>query len=123
MVFSAVRGKRAWIGVALQTVIGYAMTEACGRWAEAAAGIPDPLERLRFYHSRRASDLPLLTRSTKTVWCQSVRRPSPVLTEPLARAVPAASTKRWSNRVILVMSRYVVLPAHSHFRWLTSGDE
>ncbi len=50
-------------GVALQTfyryfaskdelllaVIGDAMTEACDRWAEAAADIPDPMERLRFY--------------------------------------------------------------------------
>jgi TetR/AcrR family transcriptional regulator len=50
-------------GVALQTfyryfaskdelllaVIGDAMTEACDRWAKAAAGLPDPLDRLRFY--------------------------------------------------------------------------
>lgn len=50
-------------GVALQTfyryfaskdelllaVIGDAMIEACDRWSEAAAGITDPLERLRFY--------------------------------------------------------------------------
>jgi AcrR family transcriptional regulator len=50
-------------GVALQTfyryfaskdelllaLIGDAMTEACDRWAEAAADLPDPMERLRFY--------------------------------------------------------------------------
>ena len=50
-------------GVALQTfyryfaskdelllaIIGDAMTEACGRWVEAAADLPDPLARLRFY--------------------------------------------------------------------------
>jgi TetR/AcrR family transcriptional regulator len=50
-------------GVALQTfyryfaskdelllaVIGDAMTEACDRWAEAAADLPDPMDRLRFY--------------------------------------------------------------------------
>jgi TetR/AcrR family transcriptional regulator len=50
-------------GVALQTfyryfaskdelllaLIGDAMTEACDRWAEAAAELPDPMERLRFY--------------------------------------------------------------------------
>jgi TetR/AcrR family transcriptional regulator len=50
-------------GVALQTfyryfaskdelllaVIGDAMTEACDRWAQAAAAIPDPMDRLRFY--------------------------------------------------------------------------
>ena len=50
-------------GVALQTfyryfaskdelllaVIGDAMTEACDRWSKAAAGIPDPMDRLRFY--------------------------------------------------------------------------
>jgi AcrR family transcriptional regulator len=33
----------------LLAVIGDAMTEACDRWSEAAAGIPDPLDRLRFY--------------------------------------------------------------------------
>jgi AcrR family transcriptional regulator len=50
-------------GVALQTfyryfaskdelllaVIGDAMTEACGRWVEATSGMPDPMDRLRFY--------------------------------------------------------------------------
>ena len=50
-------------GVALQTfyryftskdelllaLIGDAMTEACDHWAEAAATLPDPMERLRFY--------------------------------------------------------------------------
>lgn len=50
-------------GVALQTfyryfaskdelllaLIGDAMTEACDRWATAAADLPDPLQRLRFY--------------------------------------------------------------------------
>jgi AcrR family transcriptional regulator len=50
-------------GVALQTfyryfaskdelllaVIGDAMTEACDRWAKAAADLPDPVDRLRFY--------------------------------------------------------------------------
>ncbi|ORW32659.1 TetR family transcriptional regulator [Mycobacterium paraense] len=50
-------------GVALQTfyryfaskdelllaLIGDAMTEACDRWAEAAADLPDPVQRLRFY--------------------------------------------------------------------------
>jgi AcrR family transcriptional regulator len=50
-------------GVALQTfyryfaskdelllaVIGDAMTEACEHWAQVAAGLPDPLQRLRFY--------------------------------------------------------------------------
>ena len=50
-------------GVALQTfyryfaskdelllaVIGDAMNEACDRWANAAAGMPDPMDRLRFY--------------------------------------------------------------------------
>jgi AcrR family transcriptional regulator len=50
-------------GVALQTfyryfaskdelllaVIGDAMTEACERWATATAGMPDPMDRLRFY--------------------------------------------------------------------------
>ena len=50
-------------GVALQTfyryfaskdelllaVIGDAMTDACERWAEAAAELPDPLARLRYY--------------------------------------------------------------------------
>jgi TetR/AcrR family transcriptional regulator len=50
-------------GVALQTfyryftskdelllaLIGDAMSEACDHWAEAAAALPDPIERLRFY--------------------------------------------------------------------------
>jgi TetR/AcrR family transcriptional regulator len=50
-------------GVALQTfyryfaskdelllaVIGDAMTEACDRWAKAAADLPDPMDRLRYY--------------------------------------------------------------------------
>ena len=50
-------------GVALQTfyryfaskdelllaVIGDAMTDACERWAEAAAELPDPLARLKYY--------------------------------------------------------------------------
>jgi TetR/AcrR family transcriptional regulator len=50
-------------GVALQTfyryftskdelllaLIGDAMTEACDQWAEAAAALPDPIDRLRFY--------------------------------------------------------------------------
>jgi TetR/AcrR family transcriptional regulator len=50
-------------GVALQTfyryfaskdelllaVIGDAMTQACDRWVKAANGIPDPMERLRFF--------------------------------------------------------------------------
>lgn len=50
-------------GVALQTfyryfaskdelllaVIGDAMTEACDRWAKVTAGMPDPMDRLRFY--------------------------------------------------------------------------
>lgn len=50
-------------GVALQTfyryfaskdellvaVIGDAMTDACERWSEAAANLPDPLARLKFY--------------------------------------------------------------------------
>jgi AcrR family transcriptional regulator len=50
-------------GVALQTfyryfaskdelllaVIGYAMTDACERWEQAGAKLPDPLARLRFY--------------------------------------------------------------------------
>ena len=53
----------AQAGVALQTfyryfaskdelllaVIGDAMTEACDRWTKAAAGIADPMDRLRFY--------------------------------------------------------------------------